>query len=214
MSLTEVFNNTLEENCLQFYIYPFKCQFSIFGFKSIKLLWIQFHAVCWILNFTQIFIQTSHQKICCKSLRAFLIKEFQLVLLFSSIVSSTNILQNTIKYTLFDLTSAVIPVYVIATENHFPLLFKRFGIDDEKWMMTKTIIFHTHMTVCLLQMWHRTAANASPSTVSNIQLINWIWLWNALTFLLVSTSQIKTVDIHTSILPVHTLILHFSSHLL
>jgi hypothetical protein len=121
-------------------------------------------------------------------------------------------MQKVIKYTFFDLTAALI--YVTVKENHFPLLFSRCDIDDEKRRMTKTIIFRTRMTVCLLQMCHHTAAYTSPSTVSKIQFTNWTWLWNVLTFLLVFTNQIKPVDFHTSILPVHTWILHFTSHLL
>jgi hypothetical protein len=76
------------------------------------------------------------------------------------------------KVCLFYLTAAVI--YFTVKENHFPALFSRYGIGDEKWVMTKTIIFRTNMTVCMPQMWLHTAENTSQSY--EIQLINWTWL--------------------------------------
>jgi hypothetical protein len=80
------------------------------------------------MNFPQIFIETSRQKSYCKTLRAFRIKEFQPVLIFSSICSRTNILQNRIKYTIPEFKAAV--EYDIVSEDKCDPRYLNCDTDD------------------------------------------------------------------------------------
>jgi hypothetical protein len=112
----------------------------------------------------------------CKTVAVFLLKEFHLATVFSSICSMANILQNIIKHAIRDFRAAA--EYVVA--NEYKCVQNSITCDtaDVNRTLTTTLVFHTHTSVCLLQMWLHTAANTSPITQSNIQLINWTWLWN------------------------------------
>lgn len=133
-------------------------------------------------------------------------------MIFSSICSRASILQNIIKYAILNFRSAV--EYIIVSRYKLAVLCSRCDTDDMNWALKKTIVIHTHRTVCLLQICLHFASNTSPNTSSKIQLINWTCLWNLLTFLLVFTYRIKTIDFPTSRCPVHRQIFHFSSQLL
>ena len=123
------------------------------------------------MNFTQILIQTSRPKTYCKTLRAFLIKEFQLVLILNSICSRTNILQNRIKYAILDFKAAV--EYGILSEYKFAMFCSGSDTPDrnrttsdkkttierknttEKTTIviwTISVVTDTNIIACLLQM--------------------------------------------------------------
>ena len=133
--------------------------------------------------------------------------------LSSSFSLMANILQNRTKYATLDFRAAA--EYFIVSEYKFATLCSGCNtadmkITNQKW--TRTAVIH-NIIVLLLQMSYHTSANTKPSTISKIQVINYTWLLNVLTFLLVFNNQMTLVGIHTSIFPIHTWILHFSGQL-